>query len=87
MSYKDWYTVNTSPNGFMCVAVDKDLDFQKQYEVKISGTNFGNCDCVAGHTWCRHKKMVKIFQAANRIDSRRYYNFDKEKWLPEVKHG
>lgn len=85
MSYKDWYTVNSKPDGsgFVVVAVDKDLEFQKQYEVSTAS---GNCECVAGHTWCRHKKMVKIFEKANRINSRRYYNFDREKWMPEVKN-
>lgn len=81
MSYKDWYTINQEGESFTCVAVDKDLDFQKQY--KITG---GTCECWAGYQWCRHKQMVKIFQEANLVGSRRYYNFDKKKWLPEVKH-
>lgn len=81
MSYKDWYTINQDKQDFICVAVDKDMNFQKQY--RISG---GTCECVVGHTWCRHKKMVKVFQQKELIGKRRYYNFDKEKWLPEVKH-
>ncbi len=80
MSYKDWYTINKDPNGYVCVAVDKDLEFVKQYGITMEGDMAGNCGCFAGHTMCRHKQMVTIFNKANRVGSRWYYNFDKKKW-------
>lgn len=80
MSYKDWYTINKVANGFTCVAVDVDLNFVKQYGITMEGDMAGNCGCIAGHTYCRHKKMVTLFQKLNRVDSRWYFNFDREKW-------
>ena len=82
MSYKDWYTINSAPNGFTCVAVDADLNFVKQYGITTEGDMAGNCGCVAGHTMCRHKKMVIEFQKLGRVDSRWYYNYDHKtnKW-------
>ena len=80
MSYKDWYTINTAPGGFTCVAVDADLEFVKQYGITMEGTMAGNCGCVAGHTFCRHKKILVEFQKLKRIDSRWYYNIDRNKW-------
>lgn len=85
MSYKDWYTINTASNGFICVAVDKDLNFVKQYGITMEGDMAGTCGCMVGYTLCRHKKMVTLFQKLGRVDSRRYYNHDKDKWMPPVK--
>ncbi len=89
MSYKDWYTINTTDSGYMCVATDKDGDFIKQYAVttEVGSTRLGNCDCIAGHTWCRHKKMVVIFNQQKRMNSRWYYNFDREKWRAPPKES
>lgn len=80
MSYKDWYTVNKTKDGFVCVAVDKDLEFVKQYDISMHGEALSNCECVAGYTWCRHKKMVVIFQRDQKVGSRWYYNIDRNKW-------
>lgn len=86
MSYKDWYTLNTLPTGdFQCVAMDKDLNYQKEYIISMNGGTAGNCSCIAGHTWCRHKKMLVLFQQRQLVGSRTYYNFDKEKWLTQPK--
>jgi hypothetical protein len=79
MSSKDWYTFLSDPkdpNHFTCYVVDKDLDKVKQYEI-----NGSICDCWAGNKWCRHKKMLVMFKQEQRINSRQYYNFDKEKWM------
>lgn len=86
MSYKDWYTINSKDDGFICVAVDKDLNFVKQYGITMEGATAGNCGCVAGHTFCRHKKMLVEFQKQSRINSRWYYNFDKNKWMPPLEN-
>lgn len=83
MGYKDWYTFNQSPNGFVCVATDEDQEFVKQYEITMRSddpTKIGICSCFAGHTWCRHKKMLVVFQQKALIGTRTYYNFDRGKW-------
>lgn len=83
MSYKDWYTFNEDGANFMCVAVDKDFNVTKQYRIytEPGSTQLGNCDCFAGHTWCRHKKMLVEFRRKGLVGKRTYYNFDKNKWL------
>jgi hypothetical protein len=86
MSYKDWYTINEDKSGnFLCVAVDKDLNFVKQYKIDTSpgSTSLGNCECFAGHTWCRHKKMVALFRQKGFVGSRKYHNFDRNKWMEQ----
>lgn len=87
MSYKDWYTINEEDKtgNFICVAVDKDLNFTKQYKIytETGSPQLGNCECFAGHTWCRHKKMVRIFREKNLVGSRTYYNFDRGKWMSQ----
>lgn len=89
MSYKDWYTINTNDAGYTCVATDKDGDVVKQYKIDMEtgSTRMGNCECMAGHTWCRHKKMVILFNSSKRTDSRWYYNFDREKWRAPPKES
>ena len=86
MSYKDWYTINKAPDGYICVAVDKDLEYVKQYGITMTGDLAGNCGCIAGHTNCRHKQMVSIFNHAKKVDSRWYYNFDRRKWKEPPAH-
>lgn len=83
MSYKDWYTINQDKDGFVCVAVDKDLEFQKQYKISMHADNPSTCECIAGHKWCRHKKMVVLFRSKNLVGTRTYYNFDREKWMAQ----
>lgn len=85
MSYKDWYTVNTHKDGYQVVAVDKDLNYVKEYIVTLYNGNPANCGCIAGHTWCRHKKLIVMFNEKNLINSRQYYNFDRNKWLDTPK--
>lgn len=82
MSYKDWYTINKADNdnGFICVAVDVDLNFVKQYGITTEGDMAGTCGCVAGYMLCRHKKMLIEFQKLGRVGSRWYYNYDRNKW-------
>lgn len=84
MAKDDFYTINSDPqdnNHFVVVVVDKDLEVQaKTYHI-----NGSVCDCWAGNKWCRHKKMLVKFKSENLINSRRYWNHDKQKWLEQPK--
>lgn len=83
MARNDWYTFlsdKQDPNHFTCHVVDKDLEHVKTYHI-----NGSVCDCWAGNKWCRHKKMLVVFKQEQRIDSRRYYNYDTEKWMDPPK--
>lgn len=86
MSYKDWYTINSIPNtvDLMCVAVDKDREFVKQYKIYKSGDGFATCECFAGIKFCRHKQIAVKFQETHRVDKRWYYNFDRDKWMAPI---
>jgi hypothetical protein len=83
MSYRDWYTFNEDGSDFVCVAVDKDFEVTKQYKIFTTpgSTALGTCECFAGHTWCRHKKMLVEFRKKDLVGKRLYYNYDKNKWL------
>lgn len=86
MSYKDWYTINEEPKtgNFICVAVDKDLNFTKQYKITfMPGSDQGTCECFAGYKFCRHKKILVLFRQKNLVGTRTYYNFDREKWMTQ----
>lgn len=85
MAKDDFYTFNTDPkdpNHIICIAVDKDYDVVKTYHIHGS-----TCDCWAGHKWCRHKKMLVKFKSENLLNSRKYWNHDKEKWLAPPTEG
>jgi hypothetical protein len=79
MAKNDYYTFKSdpsNPNHFECIAVDEDYEVQKRYNIYDS-----NCDCWAGQKWCRHKQMLVKFKSEKLIDSNRYWNHDKQKWL------
>ncbi len=83
MGYKDWYTVDKEADGYRVTAVDADFEFQKQYRVFMKEERFGNCECFAGHTWCRHKKIIVEFNKKALVGTKQYFNFDKNKWLKQ----
>lgn len=83
MARNDYYTFKSDPNDehhFECIAVDSDFEVTKRYHINRSA-----CECWAGQKWCRHKKMLVIFKRDNLLNSNRYYNFDREVWLPKIK--
>ena len=82
MAKDDYYTINSvsnSPRQFNVIAVDKDHNVVKTYHI-VGAV----CDCWAGQKWCRHKQILSKFIAEGLIDSRRYWNHDKKKWLPPI---
>lgn len=87
MSYRDWYTINEAPGGFVCVATDADGEVVKQYGITTEGDMAGICGCLVGHTWCRHKKMLTMFQKEKRVGSRWYYNYDRKRWRAPPKES
>lgn len=83
MSKTDYYTIKSDPqdsNHFTVIAVDADYEKVKQYEIHGS-----SCECWAGQKWCRHKQMLVMFKKDNLLNSNRFWNHDKQKWLPQAK--
>jgi len=82
MARDDYYTIRSDPNDanhFTVNAVDSDYNHTKTYQIHGSV-----CDCWAGHKWCRHKQVLVKFKKERLLNSNKYWNFDKEKWLPPL---
>jgi hypothetical protein len=90
MARNDWYTVKDVGANWLVrkyeptalkVSSPDDLKLTGTYNVGKQPENAGMCDCFAGTKYCRHKQMVPIFEAANKLGGNWYYSFDKQKWL------
>ena len=80
MAKTDFYTIKSDPKDdkhFIVQAVNADYEPTKTYHIHGSV-----CDCWQGHKWCRHKQVLLKFKTEGQVDSNRYWNFDKEAWLP-----
>lgn len=69
--------------------------FNPKYELvetyHMNFVNSGNtiepiCSCFAGGSYkpCRHKKMLKIFQTADKIGKPWLYDYDKGLWIDQT---
>ena len=89
MAKNDFYKV-LLPEGAMLYEVlkfDQDLNFIEQYYITdVGDAGAMVCNCPAGsRSTCRHRKMVRIFQAEERVNTNWFYNFDKKQWYrPKV---
>lgn len=91
MARQHIYTVLSTrdPDVWSVVKMDRDHDVVETYEVKrITFVMHGeeksmlSCSCFASSKeTCRHRQMLDIFQQASAIDSRRAYDFDRQKWI------
>ncbi len=90
MGKKDTYAIRSSrlcDTAYEVSKLDEDLNLQETYLVsEIGGQGSGSlvCTCFAGAKNCRHQKMLRKFQAEDRIDSGWRYSFDKDKWFPPI---
>ena len=85
MGAKSTYTIQTAPQlgagQFYCLKFDPDQIQPESYNiVDLKGSLV--CTCPAGGRFCRHKKMLRRFQAENRVDSGWMLQFDADKWIP-----
>ena len=75
------------PTAFRVSKFDMDYNAIEQYYVNELPGNHGAmvCSCPAKtrHT-CRHREMLRIFQAEDRISSGMFYNYDTKKWYPAI---
>lgn len=96
MARNDWYTVDETSNHFTVTKVDPtdrqpistvgNTDVLPSYNIAKTNNQgkLSQCECWAGSKWCRHKKMVVLFQREGRINKGWLYQFDKEQWLPPL---
>lgn len=88
MAAQDIYTVVQANNLFEVKKFDKDFNFLQQYFVTELGADSANmiCTCPAGaKPTCRHRQMVRLFEAEGKLNTGEFYHFDKKKWLPALK--
>ena len=78
------YTVRSISDGWRVTKFDGDLNVESSYAVH--GTL---CECPqASRGYCRHIEILGIFQAASRIDTGWFLDYDKGgEWLPPLKTG
>jgi hypothetical protein len=85
MGRKNLYTVRGREKGlFEVIKFDEDLNPEETYHISELDELGASviCTCFAGSKpTCRHRQMVRVFQAENRIDSGWMYNFDKKQWF------
>lgn len=86
MAKKDWYTINDQGDqGFAVLKVSDEFDHLATYFVSRQPGNQAVCTCFAGAKFCRHKKMLAIFQEQDLVGKKKYYNFDKAIWYQPPK--
>ena len=78
------YTVlSGNEANWSVVKMDRDWNQEDTYHVS---KHVNVCSCFAGNkTTCRHRELVEVFKRANAVDSRRAYDFDKDKWIDPPK--
>lgn len=78
------YTVlSGTPENWTVVKMDREFEHEDTYYVS---KHVSVCSCFAGSkSTCRHREMVSIFQAENKVDSREAYDYDKKRWVQKPK--
>jgi len=72
---------------YRVVKMEADFEPVETYEVSQSG-GYLHCTCYAGNKpTCRHRAMVELYEKNNLVDSRRAYQFDKQRWVDMPKGG
>lgn len=81
MGIKDSYKIDSLGDGsYEVKKFDSDFNFVESYYMSEVGHSI-ICGCPAGgRPTCRHRKMLRIFQAEEKIDTGWMYQFDKELW-------
>ena len=89
MGKNNLYTIrSTSDTTYTVIKFDEDLNPEGEiYHISEIGPTGSQmvCTCPAGakHT-CRHRQMLRLFQAEDRIDKGYFYKFDKKLWYPPL---
>lgn len=71
-----------STDVFIVTKFDEDLTPVDSYHISELHGGGMICQCPAGSKpTCRHRQMLRLFQAEQRVDSPYIYHYDKKKWL------
>lgn len=79
------YSARTIPTGFRMVKWDDDLNVEAIYDMKQT-SRATHCSCFQSNKpSCRHREMLKVFQAKKAVNKGRFYDFDHKRWYPALK--
>lgn len=84
MGKQNIYTVlSGTTENWSVVKMDRDFEEVETYHIS---KHVSVCSCYAGNKpTCRHRQLLAIFQDANAVDSRRAFDFDKNRWIDPPK--
>lgn len=72
-----------NPGAFKCTKVEDDK--MEVYHLSEVGDRRASiiCTCFAGSKpTCRHRQMLRLFQAEDRVGKGWLYHFDNKQWYP-----
>ena len=75
-------TDGPNPQSYKCTKVENDK--VETYYISEAGARGQNlvCTCFAGNKpTCRHRQMLRLFQAEDKIGKGWLYHFDKKEWI------
>lgn len=84
MGKQNIYTVLTgTTENWTVVKMDRDFEEEDTYYIS---KHVSVCSCYAGSkATCRHRELLRIFQKEGAVDSRRAYDYDKNRWVDRPK--
>lgn len=85
MGKNNLYTIkSTSNTSYAVTKFDEDFNIDGEvYHISEIGPTGSQmiCTCPAGAKHiCRHRTMLRLFQAEDRVDGGYFYHFDEKRW-------
>jgi hypothetical protein len=79
------YQVRRIAAGYRVVKFDSWINILSISHVTGSDPIRRKCDCPANsNPFCRHRRLVFIFEGANKVDTGWFYDFVEEKWIVPI---
>jgi len=80
MARQHIYTVMSgTTENWDVVKMERDFEHVETYRIS---KHVNVCSCFAGNKpTCRHRLLLAMYLKEDAIDSRRAYDFDKDKWI------
>lgn len=80
---KHLYNIKATSDGFEIAKFDLDLNVESSYALTQE-----ECECPQSHKpTCRHRKMLPLFLAVDRVDTDFFFDFDTKTWHQPLNDG
>lgn len=80
------YTVRQTTPGdsvYEVLKFNRDFDLEGTYHISDLPGGSMICSCFAGHrSTCRHRQMLRKFQAEDYVNKGYFFNYDRNQWIP-----